>query len=392
MPEPASDLPEGSGFPLVKDVWTSIGTYCDPCGPPGDCWVRGEYLAWWMQGADRPPLVIQSPPGADIDEATVLYGDDPVHADLRSGFRVRGGKWCDCCRTCGVELGFFMLGSNCDGFQASCPDNSTFIGRPWIDANTGELEAELVCYPDVIAGTVTVGACSNLLGGDVLLRHNLCCDPCSCYDPCDRSRTCGRQDLLLGFQYLHYDDDVTIRESLTPLSDLVVPGTRIDLKDSFRARNDFYGVKIGLACERYRGRWSLEARPQVSVGVLDRRVSIRGSTQVTIPGAPTAEYDGGLLALSSNIGEYHSNQWVVVPELDLQLGYLVRPHLRLLVGYSFLYLPQLVRAAEQMDYVVNPELVPPVTPPVTGPQRPAYLNRQSDAWVQGCTIGAEWRF
>jgi hypothetical protein len=383
---------DGTDFELKDDVWKYASTCCDPCGPPGDCWIRAEYLAWCMQGAEAPPLLVQGPPGGSVEDANVLFGGERVNADMRSGFRVRAGKWCDCCRTCGVELGFFMLDSGCDGTQASCPDNNTFIGRPYIDANTGQLEAQLICLPDVLSGVATVNACSNLLGVDALLRRNICCDPCSCYDPCDPCRTCIRRDFLFGFRYLHFGDELTVREALTPLSPLVVPGTRIDVVDSFRTRNDFYGVKFGLICERHRGRWSLEARPQVSAGVLDRRVSIRGNTLITIPGVPPTSLDGGLLALSSNMGDYHSSQFVVVPELDLQLGYLIRPHVRLLVGYSFLYLPQLARAAEQIDPVVNPDLIPPVTPPVPGPQRPAYQASTSDAWVQGLSVGAEWRF
>jgi hypothetical protein len=224
------------------------------------------------------------------------------------------------------------------------------------------------------------------------MRWNICCDPCCCYDASDCSEACVRRDFLIGFRYLHYDDRLTVSEALTPLGDLVVPGTRIDLKDSFRARNDFYGIKFGLDCQRHRGRWSLEARPELSLGVMHRQVKIRGETVVTIPGAPTNELEGGLLALSSNIGDYCSTRFVVLPELTLQAGYLIWPHVRLLAGYSVLYIPSMLRAAEQVDPFVNPELVPPIQPPVTGPQRPAYQDNESDAWVQGLTLGVECRF
>ena len=371
-----------------------------PCGPPGYCWVRAEYLAWWMQGADTPPLVTQSPPGTDLPDAgvigtpgtTVVIGGEPMNADIRSGFRVRMGRWCDCERTCGAEMSFFMLGANCDSRSVDCGEGD-IVGRPWIDPDTGEHEAQLVCYPDVIAGTVTVDACAgNLLGLDGLMRHNICCDPCCSYDVNDCCKTSIRRDFLIGFRYLHYEDGLTIREALTPLSDFVVPGTRIDLEDSFRARDDFYGIKLGLDCQRHRGRWSLEVRPELSFGIMHRRVKINGATVVTIPGAPTNVMEGGLLALSSNIGEYCSTRAVVVPELDLQVGYLVRPNIRLLAGYSLLYIPNMLRAAEQLDSYVNPELVPPIQPPVTGSQRPAYMERESDVWLQGLTLGAECRF
>ncbi len=371
-----------------------------PCGPPGDCWVRAEYLAWWMQGANTPPLVTQGPTGTNPPDAgvidtpgtTVVCGGEPVNAGMRSGFRVRLGTWCNCERTCGAEMSFFMLGANCDTCSVDCEDGD-IIGRPWIDPDTGEYEAQLVCYPDVIGGTVTVNACAgNLLGLDGLMRHNICCDPCCSYDVNDCCKTSIRRDFLIGFRYLHYQDGLTIREALTPLSDFVVPGTRIDLEDSFRARDDFYGIKLGLDCQRHRGRWSLEVRPELSVGIMHRQVKINGETVVTIPGVPTNVMEGGLLALSSNIGEYCSTRCVVVPELDLQVGYLVRPRMRLFAGYSLLFIPNMLRAAEQVDLYVNPELVPPIQPPVTGSQRPVYMENESDVWVQGLTLGAECRF
>ena len=84
--------------------------------------------------------------------------------------------------------------------------------------------------------------------------------------------------------------------------------------------------------------------------------------------------------------------FAVVPELDVHLGYLIRPNLRLLAGYSLLFIPQVQRAGEQIDPVINPQLLPPVVPPVTGPQRPAFPNRDSDLLVQGLNLGLEWRF
>ena len=393
------DSEDWSGY---SDVLESIGktNWLCPCGPPGDYWIRAEYLGWWMTGSNTPPLVTTSPPGTDIGDAGVIgevpgtevvYGGSSLNDGLQHGFRLRAGTWLNCERTCGIEANFFMLCPGDGSFRAGSADGSAIVGRPWIDANTGANEAELVSYPDVLAGFVDVRAKSSLLGAEALFRHNLCCDPCCCYDPCNPCRTCIRRDLLVGFRYLNFGDSVTIAESLQVLDPSSVLSTQIDLVDRFRAQNNFYGIKIGLDCARHRGRWSLEARPQVSVGVLDRHVSIRGQTVVTVPGQPTTVYEGGLLALSSNIGTYRSSQLAIVPELDLQVGYLIRPGLRLLLGYSCLYFPHLVRAGEHIDPVINPELIPPVTN-VTGPLRPEFRLQESDAWIQGVTAGVEYRW
>jgi hypothetical protein len=398
VPTEEDDLPE---FSDLKEVLDSIGktSWCCPCGPPGTHWIRAEYLAWWMTGSDTPPLVTTSPPGTAIGDAgvigapgtTIVYGGSSLNDDLQHGFRLRAGTWLNCERTCGIEASFFMLCPDSGSFRAGSADGSAIVGRPWIDANTGQNEAELVSYPDELAGFVNVRSRSSLLGAEALFRHNLCCDPCCCYDPCNPCRTCIRRDLLVGFRYLNFGDSVTISESLQPLGPAFVPGTQIDVVDRFRTQNNFYGLKVGLDCARHRGRWSLEARPQVSVGILDQQVSIRGRTEVAVPGEPTLVYEGGLMALSSNIGTYRSSQFAIVPELDLQVGYLIRPNLRVTLGYSCLYFPDLVRAGEQIDPVINPELIPPVTN-VTGPLRPEFRRRESDAWIQGVTAGLEYRW
>jgi hypothetical protein len=198
--------------------------------------------------------------------------------------------------------------------------------------------------------------------------------------------------LLIGFRYLNFSDRLTINENLTLLDPIFVPGSRVNLTDDFRSSNNFYGLKLGLALEGYRGPWSLEARPQVSLGVLDRETEIRGQTTTFVPGVGTQQLPGGLYALSSNIGEHSSARFAAVPELDVYLGYLIRPNLRLLVGYSLICIPNVQRAGEQIDPVINSQLVPPVTPPVTGPQRPTFLNHDSVFLVQGLNLGLEWQF
>ena len=57
-----------------------------PCGPPGWLWLRGEYLAWFADGMDLPPLVTTSPAGTPAGDAGVLgesgteslYGDQDI--------------------------------------------------------------------------------------------------------------------------------------------------------------------------------------------------------------------------------------------------------------------------------------------------------------------------
>jgi hypothetical protein len=382
-----------------------------PDDSPGRYWVRAEYLAWWLPGAQSPPLITTSTDpnrlgDLDTDDTIVLFGGGRLQRDWNNGFRLRTGKWLDCEQTRGLEASFFMV---CPGSQlarAGSHDGTLIVGRPFIDAITGDPRAELVSDTG-LGGFVAVRTDSTFLGGEVLYRHSLCCER-HCDDSPSKgsvkdrsffrkSRICIRPDLLAGFRYLNYGDSVTIREQLLVIDrpDLFLnPGTQFDIVDSFRAYNDFYGLALAVDCSGNWGPWSLTARPQVNVGVVDRRVSIRGGTMVTVPepDGSVDEYAAGVFALESNIGDYRSSQWTVVPELDLQLGYLIQPRLRLLLGYSCLYFPGLARASEQIDPVINPNLLPPVIDPVTGPARPAYPAQRSDVWIQGVTAGIEYRW
>lgn len=341
------------------------------------------------------------------DQTIVLFSGGPIQREAYNGFRLRMGDWRDCERTRGWEASFFMVFPGSQSARAGSHDGSAIVGRPFIDANTEGLEAQLVS-DEGLGGFVDVRTNSTLLGAEILYRHNLFRHGDCCHDSFRKDavaevslqhkrRMDTRGDFLAGFRYLNASDSVTIREELLVINrpdDGLMSGTEFDVFDSFRAYHHFYGLALGMDYSGQWGCWSFAARSQLSVGVVDRRVSIRGETMVAtpIPNQPVNRFVGGLLALESNIGNHRSSQFTVVPELDLQIGYLIHPRWRLLTGYSCLVFSGLARAGEQIDPVVNPNLIPPVTDPDPGSARPAYFARQSDVWMHGVTAGIEYRW
>jgi len=362
-------------------------------------WVSAEYLLWWTRGMSVPPLVTGGPAGSPRDRAgvlgdpntRVLFGDSSLNDGIRSGFRVRFGGWLDNCQTCGLEGSYFFLGDANDSYSADCTD-STVLARPFINVRprTGAVDgtafqdSELVCYPGVVDGSIAVNSGTSFQGFDVNARRNISCD------------CCNRIDALVGFRYLQLDDSLEIFEDLTteagdPLANTLPVGTRFQVYDSFRTRNEFYGGQVGLAGEHRRGGgFYVGWRVLVGLGTTHKEATIDGSTTITPPGGASTTYAGGLLALPTNIGRYTKNDFAVVPEVGLNLGYQFSQNVRVFLGYSFLYWSNVTRAGDIVDLTVNSSQLPPN--PLVGPARPAFSWNDSDFWAQGVSFGAEFRY
>jgi hypothetical protein len=393
VPGTAAAAP-GAGCP----TWCPAACECPtPCGPPGRVWANFEWLYWAASGQPLPPLVITAPLGTPPTAAGppgsppaiaqppgtpiigVLFGGQRANNDFRNGFRLSGGVWLNCDQTCGLEGEFFFLGRGRDRFAAGS-DGTQAIGRPFFNALLGQPDAELVSFPGVLAGTVTVDSRSTAIGGGVNAVHNLCCDPC------------GRVDLLWGYRYFNLTDEVTIGEDLTSLGAGVLPaGVHFQIADRFRTSNNFHGGVIGLAAERRFSVLFVGVRASVALGGNREVTDIDGRTVITQPGGPPQAFPGGLLALPSNIGHSERTMFAVMPQVGLRAGVQLTDFARVYVGYDYLYLSNVLRAGDQIDLRVNPNLLPPAQPGA-GPALPAFAHRSTDFWLQGVSAGVQVRF
>jgi hypothetical protein len=373
---------------------------CCKCGAPGDFWIREEYVGWWAQGGRVPALVNTSATGT-LPATVTLYGDATYNDKYRSGEWTQGGMWFDCCHEHGIQGDFFFVGRESSPFFASS-DGDPILTRPFIDATTGLPAEQLIAVPGVVVGSISVDNHNSLAGAGVSLRRNLCCccndcckSDCGCKsncEPCWSEHDCSRVDAVYGFRYYGFDDNLGIQENLTsidPLSPIAI-GTQFDVRDTFVTQNNFYGFELGVIRQHYSGRWMTEGTAKVAFGDMASQVRISGSTAISFPGQPTAVNQGGLLALSSNIGNYNHDAFVAVPQISLRVGYRATEQLTFMAGYTFMYFSQIARAGDQIDTVVNPNLIPP--PIGGGPNRPAFNFRPSDLVLQGITLGAEYSF
>jgi hypothetical protein len=310
-----------------------------------------------------------------------------VNDDWRSGLYLSAGMWFDCCQTCGIEGNFFILSGDTDRFSAACPPGvspDTIVTRPFTNALTGAGDTELVCFPDLLSGGVSVRSTTEVVGAGPNFIKNLACGPC------------GRLDLLLGYQYFNLRDEVRIREDLTTLPGAtnVPPGTRFQIEDRFRTNNHFHGGTVGFAAERrFGGRWYVGVRSAIALGVNHQVYEVTGSTLITPGnGAPAQGFAGGLLTQPSNIGRYTRDRFAVMPSVGLKVGAQLTERVRAYVGYDFIYLSSAARAGDQIDLRVNPNQLPPRAAAANGPALPAFEPRTTDFWMQGVRVGVEVRF
>ena len=392
----SANLPSACG----ECCWTSADMSGTPCCEPNRLagwrtphgWLDVDYLMWWTRGASLPPLITSSsrivprPDAGVLGRPTtqVLFGDERVGDRLRSGVRVGGGIWLDPCQDGGLDFDFFALETQ-SGFFRAASDGDPILARPYTDATTLRPEAELIAYPDLIGGQVDVSATSSgIWGAGLAWRGCLSC----CRNGCNGFR--ARTDWMVGYRHLHMDDRLTITEQLA--SPLFLAGTDFTIEDRFATRNSFHGLELGLMRSEQLRAWTLDYFAKVALGWNASSMRIRGQTTLDSPGFSTIVQEGGLLALESNSGRYDNNDFGAVFQFGTHLMYRVSDQLGFRIGYTLLLWPEVYRAGDQIDTVVNPNLLPPAVVPLTGPRRPLARLHESSFWAQGLQLGLEFRF
>jgi hypothetical protein len=356
--------------------------------PTGRIWLSGEYLLWSIKDGSSPPLVTASPPGTARTSAGVLGagsavlfgGEDNLDYNQFSGGRFTLG-FCLPGWDMGFESTYFFLGRRNINFFALSAGAPMILGRPINNVNTGLEAAQLVAFPDVVAGSVAVHSSSRLWGVEGNFRKRLLCG-CNSW-----------VDGLLGFRYLQFDERLNITEDLTPLEPALF--TRLLVVDSFSTRNQFYGGQLGLEGECRWKHWILGGQFKLGLGVMHQVVDVNGASVFFQPGGlPPDLRQGGLLALRSNIGRQDSNVFAVVPEVGVKLGYQLTDNLRIYAGYSFLYVSDVVRPGDQIDRGINRSQQPDVGQDraLVGAARPIPMFRHTDFWAHGANFGLELKY
>src|SRR5262245_45436460 len=229
--------------PRPADYWQDPGEFAD-CA--GDCFcppaltVRLEYLMWWSRGRNVPPLATTSPNGTPRDDAgvlgipgtSILYGNEPIGEDFRSGGRLSLSHMVADCLW--AEGRLWGLEDSSESFFAAS-NGDPILAVPFFNAVLGQEDAVLIAFPGVTTnGSIAVRSHNDLFGADAWIRETWSVD-------------CGaRIDLLYGYQFTRLDDSLAMRSvttSIDPGGTLPV-GTVLDVRDAFATQNEFHGGQL----------------------------------------------------------------------------------------------------------------------------------------------------
>ncbi len=367
-----------------------------PCrsGLLWDPWVDVDYMFAWRKGRDLPPLITTSPSGTDpVLNGTPVFGGTEIGDRLKAGGYVKFGAWLDEDRHLGLGGKFLMLERDSTIFsRESGPDGVPQYARPYYNSNPLRiggpgLDAQVIssnfpAFAPTITGNVQAKTANDLLGTDAYIQYLLYA--------CNGRRL----DLIAGYKFNRIGDSLGIHQ--TSFQQLA-PGSQrtFDFQDVFGTENDFHGAELGLLGEYDSGPITFSLLGQLGMGNMHEVVTITGQQSTWDTGqVPVPIYQGGLLALPTNIGTYTRDEFALVPEMEFKLIYHLTRRLDFSLGYSMIYWNKVALAADQIETnaagipVVNSSQIPkrggvPVPPP-----NPA-LNeiRQSDFWVQGINFG-----
>ena len=351
-------------------------------------WADADFILWWIKGARTPTLLTTGSPTDAFPGALGQPGTSPLFGgDLDSkafpGGRFDFGWWMaeENGYRFGLQGDIFFLGRQSKTFSAASA-GTPVLAQPFFDVNANGERASLLAFPGLQSGQFGAALSSRLWGAEVETRS----------EAVDTGVI--HIDTLCGLRYLEFLESLDVSESTTFTGPPVLAGVAIQQSDRFAAGNFFYGAEIGADGRAECGPLELRLLWKVAFGATHEAIRISGATNASTPLGGSTTAMSGFLALPSNMGHYAREEFTVVPETAVTVGYAVTKHLHATVGYHFLYVSDVLRPGDQIDHALNVTQIPAPLGPgaLVGPARPAFSFNGTDFWAQGLDVGLEFRY
>jgi hypothetical protein len=391
----ATPIPAGTNPHYAS---SPCGGNCDSCCDAGigaigsairtddpTVWMKAEFLLWFPQERNTPPLGARNPNPADVPALTlsptaVPFGDS-FGGGLVPGFRGDiGSYFAD--GDFGIGGRVWVLGDDEDDLNFGGDGSVQALGVPFFNINPdpaffGENAILIGFNPGVPAnvGNVAVRSSLSIVAAEIYGRALL-----------SKSKN-HRFEMLGGYTHFNIADELNINIRSTGLP----AGLQTVFNDSFSTRNEFHGGQVGSEVSLTRGRWTASSLTKVHLGNMSQRINVRGNTaQGLLPAAPAVVANQGLFARGEtlDLNGFKRDVFAFAPEMNLKLGYQFREHVNLHLGYTFVYWNDIALAGDQIDrnvYIDTANFNLNTTTRHVAP-------RSSGYFVQGIDLGATIEF
>lgn len=385
--ETDDSLFEGLDSDSFLDDCASCDSCCEMpvCGSVERVWARADFLLWWSKGSHSPALITTGPNSSGgvlgANGTQVVFGGDRLGTGTRYGGRTDFGIWLDEEKGVGIGGSFLGLTTATSPYLArsEASNGTPLLARPFYDVTTGLPSSQVVAQQNLLTGGINVRSTNDFLLADAYVRETLL------------GRCQERLEFFYGYRFARMDEALDIYDQSVVVDGggLVPIGTTIDSADLFRTQNTFHGGLLGLGAEIHRGKVTVMMAGKVALGDMRQEVTIGGQSITTVPGVGTASRFGSLYAQPTNIGKYARDNFAVIPEATMNINYALTDRWSASVGYSFLYLNNVMQAAYQVDTSINPTQI---SGPLVGEAAPVFNFRRTDYWLHGVNFGLECRF
>jgi hypothetical protein len=376
------------------------------CGTPAviPFWATGEYLLWRVDRSFAPPLITTGPPaslGIPGMGGSTIVGGGTFGPSMFDGGRFRAGVHNDC--GYGLEAGGFFLAQETHlAAGSSDPTGSPVLARPFLDAsNPANLVpgVRLIAVPGLFAGSFQATSETEVWGFDVNVSFPICND-LGLYSVL-------RSEGLAGYRYLDLTERLNISDRSTPLpgppgapfnggvgsfgGNVVLPGQTTVTRDDLLAHTQFQGAQIGFRVIAEYSNFLFQVEGKAAAGVSHEVATVSGASTLVGPGGTQTTLPGGVIVPNGSRRSTH-DEFAVLPEGNVYLGYDLNGQVSIFAGYNFLYLSRAGRFTTGL----------PLADPRGQPTSPIFggLTRvgggaplvPSDFFAHGASIGLAYRY
>lgn len=339
--------------------------------------VEVDYLVLFIQPPTVPPLLttgssLDTVPGALGQPNTRILDVGERDYGPLAGARLRLG-W-TIIDQLSLDSSFFISEQRSNVFDRNSDANGNpLLARPFFDLQFGEQQANRIAEPGVAQGFTHSSLSTRILGAESVVRWS------------EAPRNDGPVwSMFGGFNFVRFDEQLF--DSDVSLAIPAGTGSNFTFTDHFSTSNRLYAAQFGAQLDCCFPDGVLTVFGKVSVGAVEQNLWISGiTTETDAGGVTTVARNQGLYAQPTNVGRYDEWEVGAIPEFGISVGYSLHPRVRVNVGYTFMYLVNVIRPADQVQQSIT---VQTPNAPLEAPFRPVINSFDTtNIWIQHLNFG-----